>query len=67
MRLWYWFFLAVIIFGLALVIIGYQYSSSGGDYQQGFTLMLYGSFALAFALSVSAIYFGRWRDRWMNR
>jgi len=53
--------------GLVLVIIGYQYSSSGDDYQQGFTLMIYGSFALAFALAVSVIYFGRWRDRWMNR
>ena len=67
MRLWYWFLLVIIIFGLALVIVGYQYSSSGDDYQQGFNLMLYGSVALAFALSVSAIYFGRLRNRWMNR
>jgi len=68
MRLWYWFLLAVTILGLALVIIGYQYPSLGGeDYQQGFTLMMYGSFAVAFALAVVVLYFGRWRDRWMKQ
>ena len=63
MRLWYWFLLAVTILGLALVIIGYQYPSLGGDHQQGFTLIMYGSFAVAFALAVAVLYFGRWRDR----
>ena len=66
MRLWYWFLLAVIFLGLALVIIGYQFSSSGDDYQQGFALMTYGSFVLAFVLVVSGIYFFRWKARWMN-
>ena len=56
MRLWYWFLLSIIFLGLVLVIIGYQYSSSGDDYQQGFILMMYGSFALAFALAVSVIF-----------
>ena len=66
MRLWYWFLLAIIVLGLALVIIGYQYPLIGGDHQQGFTIMTYGSIALAFALALSVIYFVRWRRFWIN-
>jgi len=65
-RRWYWCLLTIIILGCALVIIGYQYPSFDGDHQQGFTLMTYGSFALAFALALAVIYFVKWRDRWMN-
>ena len=67
MRLWYWFLLAVTILGLALVIIGYQYPSLGGDHQQGFNLMMCGTFTLAFVLAVVVLYWIRWSNRWMNR
>jgi hypothetical protein len=67
MRLWYWFLLAVTILGLALVIIGYKYPSIGGHYQQGFILMIYGSFALAFVLALAILYWIKWSTRWMNR
>ena len=67
MWLWYWFLLTIIILGLVLVIIGYQYPSIGGERQQGFTIMAYGSIALAFALALSVIYFFRWRRFWINR
>ena len=67
MRLWYWFSLTIVSLGSALVIIGYQYPSIGGDNQQGFTIMTYGSIALAFALALSIIYFFRWKRFWINR
>jgi hypothetical protein len=67
MRLWHWFLLTIIILGLALVIIGYQYPSIGGDNQQGFTIMTYGSITLAFALALFIIYFFRWRSFWIKR
>ena len=67
MRLWYWFLLTIILLGLALVIIGYQYPLNGGDHQQGLTIMAYGSIALAFALALSIIYFVRWKNFWINR
>jgi predicted anti-sigma-YlaC factor YlaD len=66
MKLWYWFLLAIIILGLTLVLIGYQYPSIGGDRQQGFTVMTFGSIALAFALALSVIYFVRWRRFWIS-
>ena len=66
MRLWYWFLLTISISGLALVIIGYQYPLIGGDHEQGFVIMAYGSIVLAFALALSIIYLFRWRRFWIN-
>jgi len=54
-------------FGFCSSDIGYQNISQGGDTQQGFSLMMYGSFALAFVLAVAVLYWMRWSKNWWNK
>ncbi|TET19329.1 hypothetical protein E3J74_07130 [Candidatus Bathyarchaeota archaeon] len=66
MRLWYWFLLILFIVGFVLVVVSQYLIFVMGEFELSWKLSIYGAIILGFVLGVGALYFERWRRRWLR-